>query len=699
MKTPRGFTFSGLNAGIKPRRKDVGLVVSDLPCAAAGAFTVNRAKAAPVAEAEERLPCAGIRAVLVNSGNANALTGEQGLEDVRTLMSALANELHCAPHAVLTASTGVIGVRLPVQTVVSALPQLVAQLGPEPHPAAEAIMTTDTRMKAAYRTLTLGGREVTLTAICKGSGMIAPQLATMICVVATDCSISPQLLDRALQECCDASFNNLTVDNDMSTNDVIFALANGRADNPPIVDPGEDYEAFRAALESLSVELAKEIAADGEGATKLLEVEVTGAPTQAIARDLAKSIAGSSLVKAALFGADPNWGRVLATVGARAGSQGFPVDPACATVHIQGIQVYARGPVAQDPAGLRARMRQPEVRVSVALAEGAESATSWGCDLSYDYVKINADYTSLIVQTPTGGVAKDDRLTHYSPSFKVSLLVEALSYIQRFSGKRCVIQYGGEAMVKEGLKRSFCDDINLLRSVGLQPIVVHGGGLELQRTLQRLNGRGQEGSSRLADASDLKVMEMVLTGSVNAELVTLLNREGGHAIGVSGKDGALLRARRAPSPGSGTGGRDAGLMGEVTQVNGKLLELLLAQGYVPVISPVGLGEDGHTYDLSADAVAAEIASVLGASKLLFLTDVPGMLDEAGELVSEVGAATLRARLEAGSLAEPLAHKARAALRALQAGVERVHVVDGRTPHSVIAELFTDRGVGTLVTGA
>ena len=698
MKTPKGFTFSGLNAGIKPRRKDLGLVVSDLPCAAAGAFTVNRAKAAPVAEAESRLPCAGIRAVLVNSGNANALTGPQGLEDVETVKRALAQELHCAPHDIVTASTGVIGVRLPVQTVVSALPQLVQQLGPEPHPAAEAIMTTDTRMKAAFRTLTLGGREVTLTAICKGSGMIAPQLATMICVVATDCSISPALLDRALKDTCDQTFNNLTVDNDMSTNDVVFALANGRADNAPIVDPGPDYDAFKAALHGLSVELAKEIAADGEGATKMLEVEVTGAPTLAIARDLAKSIAGSSLVKAALFGADPNWGRVLATVGARAGSQGFPVDPACATVHIQGIQVYARGPVPQDPAALRRRMRQPEVRVQVALAEGSESATSWGCDLSYDYVKINADYTSLIVQTPTGGVAKDDRLTHYSPSFKVSLLVEALSYIQRFSGKRCVIQYGGEAMVKEGLKRSFCDDINLLRSVGLQPVVVHGGGLELNRTLQRLGGRGMEGSQRISDASDLKVMEMVLTGSVNAELVTLLNREGGHAIGVSGKDGALLRARRAPASAQ-PGGRDAGLMGEVTQVNGGLLELLLKQDYVPVISPVGLGEDGQTYDLSADAVAAEIAAVLGAHKLLFLTDVPGVQDEAGELVTELGAAALRARLEAGGLTESLGAKARAALRALSAGVERVHVVDGRTPHSVIAELFTDRGVGTLVTGA
>ncbi|MBF5043253.1 bifunctional glutamate N-acetyltransferase/amino-acid acetyltransferase ArgJ [Aggregicoccus sp. 17bor-14] len=698
MKTPKGFTFSGLNAGIKPRRKDLGLVVSDLPCAAAGAFTVNRAKAAPVAEAEARLPCAGIRAVLVNSGNANALTGAQGLEDVQSVKSALAQELHCAPHAIVTASTGVIGVRLPVQSVVSALPQLVQQLGPEPHPAAEAIMTTDTRMKAAFRTLTLGGREVTLTAICKGSGMIAPQLATMICVVVTDCSISPTLLDRALKDTCDQTFNNLTVDNDMSTNDVVFALANGRADNAPIVDPGPDYEAFKAALHSLSVELAKEIAADGEGATKMLEVEVTGAPTLAIARDLAKSIAGSSLVKAALFGADPNWGRVLATVGARAGSQGFPVDPACATVHIQGIQVYARGPVPQDPTALRRRMRQPEVRVQVALAEGSERATSWGCDLSYDYVKINADYTSLIVQTPTGGVAKDDRLTHYSPSFKVSLLVEALSYIQRFSGKRCVIQYGGEAMVKEGLKRSFCDDINLLRSVGLQPVVVHGGGLELNRTLQRLGGRGMEGSQRISDASDLKVMEMVLTGSVNAELVTLLNREGGHAIGVSGKDGALLRARRAPASAQ-PGGRDVGLLGEVTQVNGGLLELLLKQDYVPVISPVGLGEDGQTYDLSADAVAAEIAAVLGAHKLLFLTDVPGVQDEAGELVTELGAAALRARLEAGGLTESLGGKARAALRALSAGVERVHVVDGRTPHSVIAELFTDRGVGTLVTGA
>ncbi len=383
---------------------------------------------------------------------------------------------------------------------------------------------------------------------------------------------------------------------------------------------------------------------------------------------------------------------MLATVGARAGSQGFAVDPTQAAVSIQGVSVYRQSPVAHDPAVLRAKMRSPEVAVEVALGAGLGSATSWGCDLSYDYVKINADYTSLIVQTPSGGVAKDDRLSNYSPSFKVSLLVEALSYISRFADKRCVIKYGGAAMLKESLKRSFCNDINLLRSLDLKPIVVHGGGPEITKTLDKL-GRKAEfvDGMRITDASDLKVVEM-LSGSVNSEIVTLLNREGGSAVGVSGKDGALLRAKKQPVE----NGRDLGQVGEITQVNAKFLEMLLAQDYVPIISPIGIGDDGQSYDLSADAVAAEVAIALGASKLIYLTDVAGVL-EGGELISELTSDELRRRTESGAISGGMTAKAKSILKALAQGVERVHVIDGRTPHSLIAELFTDRGVGTLIT--
>jgi len=315
----------------------------------------------------------------------------------------------------------------------------------------------------------IGGKEVVIAALCKGSGMIAPSLATMIAVVTTDCAISPPALQAALGAAMKKSFNALTVDGDMSTNDVVFALANGLAGNAPLSDPGPDLDRFTAALAAVCEELAKEIAADGEGATKVVEVHVSGAPSDEVALDCARAVAGSSLVKAAIFGADPNWGRVLASIGARAGTAGYPIEPAQAKVSVQSMEVYDRAPVAHDTSVLKARMREPEVRVAVDLRAGNGSGVAWGCDLTYDYVKINADYTSLIVPRPDGGVAKDDRLANYSPTFKQQLLVEALGYIRRFAGTRCVVKYGGAAMMKESLKKSFCDDIGLLRSVGLHP--------------------------------------------------------------------------------------------------------------------------------------------------------------------------------------------------------------------------------------
>jgi acetylglutamate kinase len=694
MKTPLGFRFAGVHAGLKPVRRDVALIASDVPAACAGCFTQNRAAAAPIIDARSRVPSAAIRAVVINSGNANALTGEAGVADVVAIRTAVGTALGVSPEAILAASTGVIGVRLPAHKIVAAAPALVAALSVAPEPAAEAILTTDTRTKLSWRTLTLGGREVTISAVAKGSGMIAPQLATMIAVVATDAAITPALLDRALRAAIEPSFHCLVVDGDTSTNDTIVALANGLAGNAVIADPGADYDAFVAALTELCIEIARDIAADGEGATRLLEVAVTGAPDAAIARDVARSIAASSLVKAAIFGADPNWGRILATVGARAGSQHYAIDPHRATVAIQGVTVFTGGePVAFAQPALRAKMRAPEVRVEVALAAGGGAATAWGCDLGYDYVKLNADYTSLIVQGPDGQLAKDDRLTNYSPTFKRTLLVEALSYIGRFSGTRCVVKYGGASITKPGLEQSFCDDIKLLRSVGLKPIVVHGGGPEITRTLAQLGGGPPEfvDGIRVTSHADVKVVEMVL-GGINSHLVTLLNLDGAHAMGVSGKDGALLRAKKLIAD----HGRDLGQVGEITAVNAAVLEMLLGQGYVPVISPVGLGEDGQSYNVSADSAAAQIAIAVGAQKLIYLTDVAGILED-GELVTDLKSVDLERTLAAGTVAGSMKVKIRAILDALRGGVGRVHVIDGRVPHSLIAELFTDRGVGTLIT--
>ncbi|HSN91397.1 MAG TPA: bifunctional glutamate N-acetyltransferase/amino-acid acetyltransferase ArgJ [Anaeromyxobacteraceae bacterium] len=699
MRIPRGFRYGGVAAGLKPQRRDLALVVSDHPAAAAGVFTVNKACAAPVLDARPRLPAEGMRAVIANSGNANALTGPGGVDDVGVIRGAVADVLGIQKRAVLCASTGVIGARLPTMKILSALPALAEQLGDHPDLAAEAIMTTDTRPKMAAREVVLSGKQAVVACIAKGSGMLAPQLATAIALVTTDAAITPRALQDALARSVKSTVNMLTVDGDMSTNDTVLALANGLAGNRRIEGPGPDLDVFETALADLLGEMARAMAADGEGATKLLEVVVGGAPSEEAARDCARSIASSPLVKAAVFGADPNWGRILSTVGARAGSQGWPIDPFRARVALQGVTVFQGGaPVDFDREALRARMRETRVDVLVELSEGAERAVAWGCDLSYDYVKINADYTSLIVQQPDGMVAKEDKVASYSPAFKRALLVEALKYIAAFSGPIAVVKYGGAAMVKESLKEAFAEDVALLKKVGLKPVVVHGGAPEITKTLEKLGERSEfVDGLRVTDAQSMPVVEMVLTGKVNQELVALLNARRAAAVGLSGKDGTLLRARKVVHE----SGRDLGHVGQVVEVNRKFLEMFLEQGYVPVISPIGLSEEGEGLSINADEVAAAVATALGAKKLIYLTDVPGILESApdGQLVRQLTAADLRRMIDAGALTGGMKWKAQSILAALAGGVERVHVLDGRQPHTIIAELFTDRGVGSLVAAS
>ncbi len=681
MPVARGFLFAGLHAGIKPFKKDLALVVSESPCSAAAALTINKAKAAPVEDCLRRLPMSGVRAVLINSGNANALTGAEGLQDVVELCAATGKVLEVGAQTVLMASTGVIGQRLPKAKMVEALPRLKAQLKAAPESAAEAICTTDTIIKIASRAVRIGRKEGRITAICKGSGMIAPQLASTIAIICTDVAITPALLHQALIGAMEGSFNNLTVDNDMSTNDAVIALANGQLGNPEITEANAEYELFATQLQSLCVELAREVAKDGEGATKLLEVRVINAPTLPIATDLARSVAGSTLVKAAVFGADPNWGRILSTVGARCGSQKYDVAPGEAKVTVQGIVVYDRKPTldlttltptaGDGPSGhpnLRARMRSPEVLVEIDLRCGEAASVGWGCDLSYDYVKINADYTSLLVPTADGSVAKDDRLTNYSPKFKVNLVKEALTYISRFADKRVVIKLGRQAMGKDSLRASIVEDVQLLRAVGLVPILVHG--------------ESPEGTSR----GDTHSKDMMVSGQTNTELVTLLNRTGVQAIGLSGMDASFMKGRRMGE----------GLPGEVVSINSDLLEMFLQRNYVPVVSPVGFLDDGSTLPLEPDQVASEIARTAKASKLVFLVGGPGFVEN-DELLGQINTTTLRQKVDKGVFNKNLARKAKWAIAALEGGVERVHVIDARTPHSIIAEFFTDQGIGSLVT--
>jgi len=684
VRTPRGWTYAGVHAGIKAVRKDLALLVSEAPCVGAALLTQNKARAAPIVDLAKRLPGEGFRALVINSGNANALTGAAGLADVAAINEGYARALGLATDTVISTSTGVIGVRMPAQKVVGAATRAAGALGSIVEGAAEAIMTTDTRPKIAHRVVTLGGRDIVIAAIGKGSGMIAPQLATMMAIVTTDAAITVDALQDVLRTTVDRTFADLVIDGETSTNDAVIALANGMAGNARLERGSPELAPFAAAVESIFAELAQAIAEDGEGATKTIEVTITGASDESVARDLARSIAGSILVKTAVFGADPNWGRVLATIGARAASRGYALDPLAARASIQGVLVYDGAPHEFDTTALRAHMREPRIKIAVDVRAGTASGTALGCDLSYDYVKINADYAAAITASAEGVVTRDDRLTNYTPGFKRALLVEALSYIARFATKRAVVCVRGDALVKDALKASFAADINLLDAAGLLPVVVHGGGPEITRTLERM-GLSPDAVIEQPHGEDARMVEMVLDGRVNADLVSLLNAGAARAVGISGKDGGLLRARRAE-----------GARGEIASVDATLLELLLGKEYIPVISPMGLGEDGGNYHLETHAAAAEIAIAIKAEKLIMLADAPGILEH-GELISELTAAQLAHKIQSGVVSGGMLALANSGLRAIEGGVARVHVVDGRVPHGVIAELFTDRGVGTLIT--
>ena len=392
----KGFRAAGVAAEIKYKgRNDVALIVSDAPASVAAVFTTNAVAAAPVQYDRPIAARGRVQAILANSGCANACTGEAGLKDAELSALATAGELGIDPSLVLVASTGVIGHRLPVDRLLAGMKRAAAAL--ERSPAAglaaeRAVMTTDTRPKEAAVQTRIGGRTVTVGGMCKGSGMIEPNMATMLGFITTDCAISPAMLRRALRRAIAVSFNHVVVDGDESTNDSVFLLASGLAGNETITAPGPDFDAFAEALEAVGVSLARQMAADGEGATKFVEVRVKGAKTQRDAERAARAIAKSPLAKTSWFGKDPNWGRVLAA----AGYSGAAVDDRLADVFYGRTWAYRHGKVADDAqlARLAKELEGPELVVTVDLNLGEHSSSIYTCDFSLDYVHINADYTT-----------------------------------------------------------------------------------------------------------------------------------------------------------------------------------------------------------------------------------------------------------------------------------------------------------------
>ncbi|MBQ1316340.1 MAG: bifunctional ornithine acetyltransferase/N-acetylglutamate synthase [Lachnospiraceae bacterium] len=391
----KGFTANGILCGIRKGRtkNDLSLIVSSVPAAAAAVYTQNKVKGAPLTVTKQHISDGKAQAVIANSGNANTCNAN-GIEIAEAMCRLVADGIGISENDVVVASTGVIGQVLSIDPIAKAMPALIAGLSEEgSDAAAQGIMTTDTVKKELAVEFTAGGRTCRLGGIAKGSGMIHPNMATMLVFLTSDIAIAPALLQKALSEEIVASFNMLSIDGDTSTNDMVTVLANGLAGNPEITEENEDYLAFAEALHAVTSSLCRMLAKDGEGATKLLVCTVTGADTLTDARIAAKSVISSSLLKAAMFGADANWGRILCAVG----YSGAAVDPGQVDVSFRSakgeIAVCEKGagiPFSEEKA--KEILSEDEIDILISAGNGAFSATAWGCDLTYDYVKINGDY-------------------------------------------------------------------------------------------------------------------------------------------------------------------------------------------------------------------------------------------------------------------------------------------------------------------
>lgn len=386
---PKGFLASGVNCGVRRYRPDIGMIISETPAVAAGVFTLNECKAAPVLYTQALLPADNVRAILTNSGQANAATGSEGIEKNLMMVSAAAKALGCDQNQVLVASTGKIGEQLDTEKILPSMDELVHRANDCAESFATAILTTDLVPKTVSAQVTLSGGTIRITGISKGSGMIHPNMATMLGYIITDVELTKEHAQALIKKTADVSFNMISVDGDSSTNDCCFVMANGASGVK--LQNEKDIQKFEAVFEDIAIFLAKSIAADGEGASKLIEVSIKGSDDLALAKKAARGVTLSPLVKTAVHGEDPNWGRILARLGA----EGIPAAQLNKmTLKLQGVLIFEKGqPVKFERDEVKALLKQAIVKMDINLNSGKLSATAWGCDLSRKYVDINTEYS------------------------------------------------------------------------------------------------------------------------------------------------------------------------------------------------------------------------------------------------------------------------------------------------------------------
>lgn len=397
--SPKGFKAAGFFGGIRRKKDDMSIIYSEVPAKCAAVFTKNTVKAAPILLDMEILKYTDlIQAIVINSGNANACTGEKGFIDAKAIVDTVRDVLDLEENKVLVSSTGVIGSPLPIENIIHSIKENYGKLGNtigHSDSVAQAIMTTDTFQKKIAVEIEIDGKKITLAGIAKGSGMIHPNMGTMLAYITTDIAISHQLLDGLLKESIQDSYNMISVDGDTSTNDSLIVLANGLAGNKEISVKDEDYYKFKEAFDFVNLSLAKQIIKDGEGAGKFIEVNVKGAKTKENAREFAKSVISSSLVKTAFFGEDANWGRIICAMGYT--EIEFKLDKSSIDIENGERQICLMKdgiPLIFDEEKALEILKMDEIKVNISLGEGEEASTAWGCDLSYDYVKINGSYRS-----------------------------------------------------------------------------------------------------------------------------------------------------------------------------------------------------------------------------------------------------------------------------------------------------------------